>query len=358
MPMTWIWRILLPTTLLVGGCAIAGPASISNGRMVYNEVINYTNDQQILNMIVRERYDQTFGMLSVASVTANVKVRANAGAQFRAGASARDVEGNLVPLSAGVAYEENPTISYIPLQGEAVLRRMASPITIEQAFLVRKAAIDSKVAVRELYRSINSLQNPVGSRPSPEFERFTDVGARLIQAEVMFFGRAAGFEGAGPEYFISLHDYGPEHADDVREFLDTLGIKGKTVDGPEILIPLRKSVGKATTDAINVELRSALDWIRHAGSMVDVPAPHLEAGIVEPSRWERPEKDRFITIRSSKKRPKNALVEISFRGWWFYIDAADTRSKRSFKLTRFLIGLRLNEQSAERQIPVLTVPVG
>jgi hypothetical protein len=115
---------------------------------------------------------------------------------------------------------------------------------------------------------------------------------------------------------------------------------------------------KAATDAINIEMRSALDWIRQAGSMVDVPAPHLEAGIVEPSCWERPEELRFITIRSSKKRPKNALVEISFRGWWFYIDAADTRSKRSFKLTKFLIGLRLNQQITDRHIPVLTVPVG
>ena len=44
-------RILTVMTLsaavLTGGCALVGPSSISNGRMAYNEVINYTEDQQL-----------------------------------------------------------------------------------------------------------------------------------------------------------------------------------------------------------------------------------------------------------------------------------------------------------------------
>jgi hypothetical protein len=265
---------------------MVGPASISNGRLVYSEVINYTGDQQILNMIVRERYNETFGMLSVASVTANVKVRANAGAQFRAGASARDVEGNLVPLSAGVAYEENPTISYIPLQGGTFLRSMAMPITVEQAYLVSQAAKNEKVVARELYRSINGLQNPIGRAPSPTFERLTDLSITLDKAGVTFLGRVAESEAPYAQYYVSLHDYAPGHVEEVREFLDILGIKGKTVDGREIIIPLRMSSGKSTTDELNIETRSVLDWIRHAASMIEIPAPHLAEGIVEPNTWE------------------------------------------------------------------------
>lgn len=356
--MTSNLRYLLLATLLIGGCAIVGPASISNGRLVYSEVINYTGDQQILNMIVRERYAQTFGMLTVASVTASVRVRATVGAEFRAGASTSDVQGNLVPLSAGVAYEENPTISYVPLQGELFLRRMLTPITVEQGFLVTLAVTEHDVMARELYRSINGLQNPVGGRPSPEFQRLIDLDIKLHRAGVLFFGRETASDGAEPQFLVSLHDYADDHADDVRAFLEILGIEGKTVDGREIVLPVRLTARKRATDAINVETRSALDWIRHAGSMIEVPAPHLEAGIVEPSGWEEPPQDRFITIRSSKKRPNDALVELPFRGWWFYIDATDTRSKRSFQLIKFLIGLRLDEKSADLRAPVLTVPVG
>jgi len=87
-------------------------------------------------------------------------------------------------------------------------------------------------------------------------------------------------------------------------------------------------------------------------------ASHIEAGIVEPSGWEEPVQERFITIRSSKNRPKNPTVEVSFRGWWYYIDAIDTRSKQSFQLIKLLIGLRLDEQSGDQRIPVLTIPAG
>lgn len=350
-----IWRFLLPATLLIGGCAIVGPASISNGRLVYTEVINYTGDQQVLNMIVRDRYAQTFGMLTVASVTATVRFRANAGAEFRAGASASSVDSNLVPLSAGVAYEENPTISYIPLQGEAFMRRMLMPITLEQAFLVRAAAT-GKFVGRELYLSTNGVQNPVGGPPSPEFQRLEDIHAELELAGAIYYGRAPAPAPGEAEYYVSLHDYGVEHTDDVQAYLEILGIEGQTVDGRDIVIPIYLAPGKRE-DAINVLTRTALDWIRHAGSMIDVPAAHLDEGIVEPSDWEQG-KERFITIHSSKKRPKNAVVEVAFRGWWYYIDASDMRSKRSFQLIKFLIGLRLDEKGTEQQIPILTVPVG
>ena len=98
--MTSAWNTILLMTFLLGGCTAIGPASISNGRMAYNEVINYTEDQQILNAIVRERYGQTFSMLTVSSVTANVKFRANANSQFQAWelAEIRSRKGNLLHI--------------------------------------------------------------------------------------------------------------------------------------------------------------------------------------------------------------------------------------------------------------------
>lgn len=50
------------------------------------------------------------GLLAVASVTANVRIQANVGAQFGVGPES-NYSGNLVPLRAGALYEENPTIS-------------------------------------------------------------------------------------------------------------------------------------------------------------------------------------------------------------------------------------------------------
>lgn len=348
---------LLLTIFFSGGCAALGPSSISNGRMAYNEVINYTADQEILNVIVRERYGQTFGMLSVASVTANVKFGAGADAELQAWESDSKLK-ELIPLTLGFAYEENPTISYIPVQGEGAMRRLVLPLTIEEGYVILRAATELDIATSMLFQSVNGLQNPVESPPTPEFKRFISLYVKLQQASVLHFGRTTASEEANLQYFASLFNYGLEHADEVRAFLEILNIKGKTVDGREIVLPFYMSSRKREPDAINVQTTTALDWIRHAGSMINVPASHVEAGIVEPSGWEESAEDRFITIRSSKRRPKNAVVAVSFRGWWFYIDATDTRSKHSFRLIKFLIRLRLDLEGGRQQVPVLTVPVG
>ena len=42
----------------------------------------------------------------------------------------------LVIVSAGVAYEENPTISYTPLGGEEFLRKMLAPVSLSQMLLI------------------------------------------------------------------------------------------------------------------------------------------------------------------------------------------------------------------------------
>ena len=224
------------------GCAVVGPQSITAGRGVYAEVINRTEDEQILNVIVRQRYDETFGMISVASVTANLSFSAQAGTNV----------GNLVPLSAGVAYEENPTMSYVPLSGEDFMRRMLSPVSTSEWLLIGGPAKHPGYVFALAVRRVNGLRNPLLGEepPSPEFARF-----------------------------------------------------------------------------------------------------------VEPVTWAVPEEERFITIRSSERRPDDATVRIRFRDRWFYIDATDTRSKRAFLFLRTFIGMRLADPGAAQQAPVLTVPV-
>ena len=44
--------------------------------------------------------------------------------------------------------------------------------------------------------------------------------------------------------------------------------------------------------------------------------------------------------------------------WWFYIDVADSMSKQSFRLIKFIVRLRINPEGIQQQVPVLTVPVG
>ena len=126
--------ILCLVLCTLSGCAVVGPRSISMGRATYNEAINVTADEQILLAIVKGCYGETFSLLAVSSVAANVSFRVNAGAEVGIG-SQENYAGNLVPFSGGVAYEENPTISYVPVQGEKYLHQLLSPIPIRTLLL-------------------------------------------------------------------------------------------------------------------------------------------------------------------------------------------------------------------------------
>ena len=51
---------------------MVGPSSISMGRGDYNDAINKTQDEQLLMAIVKGRYGDTFSLLSVTGVAANL----------------------------------------------------------------------------------------------------------------------------------------------------------------------------------------------------------------------------------------------------------------------------------------------
>lgn len=354
---TAVSLLLTLVAALLAGCAIAGPASIANGRLAYADVINYTSDQELLNLIVRRRYNETASLLSVASVTANIKVRGNVGGEFGIGPHA-NYDGNLVPLSVGAAYEENPTISYIPLEGEQVLRSLVTPLTVEEGFLLMGAADDSDAAARELYHSINSIENPVGRPTPPDFSRVHELSSMFREAGILEFGRLPAGSPTDARYALVISHYDATHHDDLRRWFDLLEVEGLELDGEDIVLPIHVSPRRPDEAAINIQMRSALDLVRHAGFLIDLPDEHVESGIVEPLGVVFDDQDRFIHIRSSKQRPASATVAIPFRGWWFYIDASDTRSKRSFWLIKFLVRLRLDLNDNDQQVPVLTVPVG
>ena len=324
------------------------------GRGMYAEVINRTADEEILNVIVRMRYDETFGMISVAGVTANLRFSAQVGTNIGVGSSS-NYAGNLVPLSAGVAYEEKPTISYVPLSGEDFMRRMFTPVSLSEWFLVSAHVKQPGETFDLAVRRVNGLKNSLlEKKTSPDFARFLELYGRLRGADVINI-----FYRAEKGYFMEFNNY-DEHGDSVREVLELLGFEMKP-DESTITFPI--IIGHGNSDnAINLQLRSAYEVLELYGAGIEIPQAHLESGIVESITWPMPEKRQFITIRSSEKswldsRPDNTNVAIRFHDRWFYIDATDIQSKQAFVWLRAFIGMRLADPSAARQTPVITIPV-
>lgn len=151
---------------VLGPRASLGPGAIVRGRGLYNEVISETNNEQILELIVRARYGEPAGLLSVASVTANLRATASTAAQFGIGPSS-NYNGNLVPLSLGFGYEENPTIAYAPIQGERYAKAILSPVSLDVLVLLAGSehapARLTSVLVKQLQRLKESAVRPTGS---------------------------------------------------------------------------------------------------------------------------------------------------------------------------------------------------
>jgi hypothetical protein len=335
-------------------CSVVGPSAISNGRGTYNTVINRTEDEQILTMLVRQRYDETFGLLAVSSVTSSIRVGASAAANVGIGPESA-YEGNLVPLGATATYEENPTISYVPLRGEQFVERMLAPISLEQALLLSRASTEEVEVLRFVVRRANGLFNPLFSpeRPAPGFERFIELYVGLRERGVLDIVRTQH-----GEYEMLLHDFAGDDALQVRELLATLGIAVDPESPPDrLLLPMTFLVGAPRTDGVDLETPSVLDVVRAASMGVEVPAEHVAAGIARPPASAGDSRHGIVSIRSSRARPETASVAVEQGGWWFWIDSRDTRSKQGFLILRTLIGMRLDQAAPGQQAPLLTVPV-
>ncbi len=347
---------LLP--LVVAGCNFTGTTTIRNGRAAYNDAITATNNEQILTKILGMRYQEPTGLLSVSSVTANFRMQASVGAQFGVGPDS-NYSGNLVPLSAGVLYEENPTISYTPVAGQYHLRQMLAPLPMSLVVPLMRTAGRSPAAMTLLIMEINGTRNPVYSEAAtPDDERrFAEI-AELF-ASLHRRGRLIWTQVPGDDSSFGLLLRG-EDADARQEIVrlhELLGLDPPPTNATADTLRVALGVGAHGGDEIELMTRSGFDLLQVAAASVEVPEEHLKSGLASPLPPRGHVCDQ-IRIRHSASRPDDALVAVQRHGWWFWIDAKDGRSKESFRLLEAIASSRIADATEGRsRAPVLTVPV-
>jgi len=349
--------------LLLSGCsrflgprATLGPGAIVRGRGLYNQVISDTNNQQTLELIVRARYGEGFGLLSVASVTANLRTTGTVNSQIGVGPSA-NYQGNIVPLSLGLAYEENPTIAYTPVQGESYAKSLLAPIGLDMLVLLLSMERAPHQLIATLVKQVNGLQNPMyGSRQTgAAFQNAVALLGRLEDAGQATWTSTSTKDGT---FALVIHDYAPANANVVRDLLRIWGLSPSLAQGGrDIVLPMNLAVGRVTKPELNVQTRSVYDLIDIAASAVEVPPEHAALGLadrgldaISPFRGD-------LRIQSSPSYPTTyTLVAVPYRGYWFFISEDDEPSKLAFRLLRVLIGMRLVEGTSQTT-PTLTIPV-
>ena len=338
----------------LGSRATLGPGAIVRGRNLYNEVITDTNNEQTLELIVHARYGEPWGLLSVASVTASLRATATSNAQFGIGPSS-NFQGNLVPLSTGLAYEENPTIAYAPVQGERYAKSILSPVGLDLLVLLLRIERAPDQLISMLVKQVNGLQNPFSGPPEGRaaFRDSLEALARLEGA-----GQATWTSTSDTSFALVIHDYAPVNRDAVRDLLRRFGLSESLARrGRDIVLPVKLAFGTVAKPELNVQTRSVYELVQMAASTIEVPAEHTALGLTDPGLDGVAPLRGLLKISSSPHRPSvDVLVAVRHRGYWFYISGDDARSKTAFRLLQTLMNMRLTEAQPQAA-PTLTIPV-
>ena len=121
--------VFLSFFLILNGCASSfGPGALKQTHPAYNQAITKSVEEEMLQNLVRLRYRDSMSFLRISSVTASLTLATSAGLE------ANIVSGsgnNTISPDVGIGYSDEPTISYVPLQGEEFLKSVLTPISLE-----------------------------------------------------------------------------------------------------------------------------------------------------------------------------------------------------------------------------------
>lgn len=342
---------------LLTGCAVVGPTAISSGRLTYNEAISETNNQQMLMVAIHNRYEERGSLLAVSSVTANVRVATSTGIQLGFGDSDNYV-GNLVPFSAGAVYEENPTISYTPVEGEKYARQLMTPVSLAALAQLTQTLSDPTHVYNAIVSSVNGIQNPdfmySDEGTDQRFSRFVTLMTRLNQANRLHLVESSQQAGS---FLVVIDHYAPAYTADVDELMGLLGLPRPGHRSPRLILPVSLALDGRDSGGIGFTTYSVWDLVEVLSAAIDVPEDDLATGVTAtypPAGLI----GRELRIRYARNRPEHAYVSVKYRDVWFYIDEKDRATKRFFRLMTGLWSIAIAESTVRASAaPVLTVPV-
>ena len=315
----------------------------------------------LLNL-VRLKYRDTPYFLQISSVTASLSLESSAGidAAINTGSG-----GDVISPGVGIAYADSPTISYTPLQGEAFLKSVLSPIPLEAILVMIQSGWSVERVFGLCIERMNDLYNaPRASGPTPNVEPQYKDFKRMLKMFRQF--QLDGDLEIGPAFNDELKSndlimlFNQAHID--KALLKELGdmLVGKKVShktqGGADRVRITTNFIDRKDNQITVRTRSMISLLFYLSQNIDIPAEHSDAGLVTismnnqgtPFDWSETPAGSVFNIRSSKARPENSVLAIPYRGYWYYIADDDLTSKTTFLLLMQLFNLQAGQKQLTR----------
>ncbi|MFT3800135.1 MAG: hypothetical protein QM766_02865 [Burkholderiaceae bacterium] len=400
--------------LVLAGCA-TGPRTLSDERLVYNEVIKKTAEQQLLLNIVRLRYADTPSSLAVSSVATQYETVKSLGLLPFFGVVGNEtgavVRGSVLPTGS-LAVTERPTVTFTPQDDQEFTRKLFTPMTLDGVLYLAKTTWPIASVFRLWLENLNWVSNAETasgptSKDAPEYARFLagidalqalqDRGqavftseerdevvgspfpADRLDARAMVEAARDGLafkalpDGRGwvltrkrVQPMLRLHPAAlgtAEMAAFTRAFRLRQGVTQFDIN-IEQLSPFPDTYPQEGVATLDLETRSLLQVLYFVSKGVEVPEAHMSAGLVRstlnedgsPFDWHRVTERMFrVQVADGEAPPPTAQVAVRYLDHWFFVDKTDHDSMSTFALMMELSRLELTGNTGPG--PTLTLPL-
>jgi hypothetical protein len=399
-----------------GGCTF-GPKMLEQTHSHYNQSIRHVYEEQLLENIIRCRYNESPFKLSVSSIAAQYELSGGGEARpfFVAPNSSNGIFKTFTSVLPDVTVggANRPTITLIP-SGSDAIRRFLTPIAPETLVYLGSTCWPISTVLRLYAERVNGVPNaPSASGPqrdfAPDFARFqrvaylvqvaqdlsmaflsasdrpTPLGAPIAAADIT---PAAAVEAAknSLEYqptgdgrswvlvrkerrlVLELNPGDLDHAV-TKELMSLLNLQPgartfEIVASGDVADPIR--FPRPPARELRITPRSTAQVFFYLANGIDVPDEHVTAGLVpltlapDGTTFDmRAVTDGLFHVYTceGRKPPPTAYVAVKYRGYWYYIDDADQASKTTFALVLQLARIDFGAQEPTGG-PFLTLPVG
>ncbi len=349
------WFLLL-VVWLVSACGTLGGKALRGSSISFNKALQQALSEQMLLNLVRVRYGETPVFVEVTSVSSQYSSSGSlsAGASLQAGPESYS-------LGLGFSYAVRPTFTFVPLQGEEFAKRLLSPIPIEHLVILLNSGWRVDRVLRICVQGMNGIPNaPTASGPTPSkkprYERFLSLVKDMEVLRKRGLLKFTYLEREGSARPVMWVAEEARRTQEWKRISEALGLR------PAPYYFLVSVYGKTEPNAVSVETRSLIGVLFYLSHGIEVPKEHLDSGAAVRTytengtefSWDEMLGDIF-RVRVSKGLPRDALVAIRHRGWWFYISDEDASTKSTFVLLQQLFALEASKGKALS--PLLTLPI-
>ena len=366
--------LTISSILFLSGCHVPTKVALegSGGRSSYNIAIQKTNNEELLLNLVRLKYYDAPFFLELGNITTQFTYKAAANPIIRIPGFTKD---NPFTLGGEFSWQNQPTISYSPLEGKEFTTQLMQPIDLSTIQQLVYSGWDIDRLFRLVIENLDELPNsPMGTGPvfyskTSMYEKFYEATSLMRyfqlnnQLQIGVSTRKISYkhdENVDTKEQEVLQISFPKDGEESKKLASLLG----GVESKNNRHVLSMVQGFNEKGNIGVMSRSLLSCLYYLGQSVQVPAEDIKKGKVaipvnckdvEFVNWKKTVHS-LMDIQCNYSKPVDAYICVKYRDVWFYISDNDLESKRTFILMQQLFNMQAAEPSKAQ--PILSLPLG